>query len=205
MSVQTEFIPLLRECIKTFDSFEFEANQVAFHDTESHWMAIICQISVIVLGTKVEMELTVSRQNLDLMLLSPIMGIVSSATHIPVFANPVGRGYLNRDHDNFSVRGAQALLISLIEVVNIYKLASLSPNAILTYYSIAFEKAKRINNEIVFAQLSPLSTEGHKSSQFLTEIIMDKYGFCTNYPQNILISFQNIIINHSNIFKPELN
>ena len=205
MSVQTEFIPLLRDCINTFDSFEFEAKQVEFHTTESHWRAMICQISVIVLGTTVEMELTVSRQNLDLMLLSPIKGIVSSASHIPVFANPIGRGYLNRDHDNFSVRGTHALLISLIEVVNIYKLASLSPNAILTYYSIAFEKAKRINHEIVFAQLSPLSTEGHMSSQFLTEIIMDKYGFCTNYPQNILISFQNIIINHSNIFKPELN
>lgn len=205
MSVQTEFIPLLRDCINTFDSFEFEAKQVEFHTTESHWRAMICQISVIVLGTTVEMELTVSRQNLDLMLLSPIKGIVSSASHIPVFANPIGRGYLNRDHDNFSVRGAKALLISLIEVVNIYKLASLFPNAILTYYSIAFEKAKRINHEIVFAQLSPLSTEGHMSSQFLTEIIMDKYGFCTNYPQNILISFQNIIINHRNIFKPELN
>ena len=205
MSVQTEFIPLLRDCINTFDSFEFEAKQVEFHTTESHWRAMICQISVIVLGTTVKMELTVSRQNLDLMLLSPIKGIVSSASHIPVFANPIGRGYLNRDHDNFSVRGAKALLISLIEVVNIYKLASLFPNAILTYYSIAFEKAKRINHEIVFAQLSPLSTEGHMSSQFLTEIIMDKYGFCTNYPQNILISFQNIIINHRNIFKPELN
>ena len=51
MSVQAEFIPLLRDCIKTFDSFEFEAKQVEFHTTESHWRAMICQISLIELGS----------------------------------------------------------------------------------------------------------------------------------------------------------
>lgn len=205
MSVQTEFIPLLRDCINTFNSFEFEAKQVEFHTTESHWRAMICQISLIELGTKLEMELTVSRQDLYLELLSPFKGIESSASHVPVFANPIGRGYLNKDHDNFSERGANSLLRAIMDVANIFKLASLCPNSILTYYSIAFEKAKKVNHAAEFAQLSPVSKDGYEASNFLSEIIKGNYGFSTYYPQNMLVSFQNIITHHSNIFKPELN
>lgn len=205
MSVQTEFIPLLRDCINTFDSFEFEAKQVEFHTTESHWRAMICQISLIEIGTKLEMELTVSRQDLYLELLSPFKGIESSASHVPVFANPIGRGYLNNKHDNFSQRGANSLLRAIMDVVNVFKLASLYPNSILTYYSIAFEKAKIVNQTAEFSQLSPESKDGYKASNFLSDIIKGNYGFTTYYPQNMLVSFQNIITNHSNIFKPELN
>ena len=205
MSVQTEFIPLLRDCINTFDSFEFEAKQVEFHTTESHWRAMICQISLIELGTKLEMELIVSRQDLYLELLSPFKGIESSASHVPVFANPIGRGYLNNKHDNFSQRGANSLLRAIMDVVNVFKLASLYPNSILTYYSIAFEKAIIVNQTAEFAQLSPESKDGYKASNFLSDIIKGNYGFTTYYPQNMLVSFQNIITNHSNIFKPELN
>jgi len=205
MSVQTEFIPSLRECINTFNSFEFVAKQVEFHTIESHWRAMICQISVIELGTKLEMELTVSRQDLYLELLNPFQGIESSASHIPVFANPIERGYLNNDHDNFSEKGANSLLRALMDVINVFKLTSLFPNTILTYYSIAFEKAKKVNPTAEFAQLSPVSEEGLEASKFLSDKIKGNYGFTTYYPQNMLVSFQNVITNHSNIFKPELN
>lgn len=205
MIVQTEFIPLLMDCINTFDSFEFEAKQVEFHTTESHWRAMICQISLIELGTKLEMELTVSRQDLYLELLSPFKGIESSASHVPLFANSIERGYLNKDHDNFSERGANSLLRAIMDVANIFKLASICPNSILTYYSIAFEKAKKVNQAAEFAQLSPVSDDGLEASKFLADKIKGIYGFTTYYPQNMLVSFQNIITNHSNIFKPELN
>jgi hypothetical protein len=205
MSVQTEFIPLLRDCINTFNSFEFEAKQVEFHTIESHWRAMICQISVIELGTKLQMELTVSRQDLYLELLNPFQGIESSASHIPVFVNPIESGYLNNDHDNFSEKGANSLLRAIMDVVNVFKLTSLFPNTILAYYSIAFEKAKKVNQAVEFAQLSPVSDEGLEASKFLSDKIKGNYGFTTYYPQNMLVSFQNIITNHSNIFKPELN
>ena len=126
MRVQPKFIPLLKDCINTFNAFEFEAKLVELHTTSSHYWAMNCQISLIELGTKLQMELTVSRQDLHLKLLSPIKGIESYALHVPVFANPLGRGYLNKERDNFSERGANSLLMAIMDVVNAFKLASLS-------------------------------------------------------------------------------
>ena len=205
MSVLPEFITILRDCIKTFDSFEFEAKQVEFHTTKSNWRAILCQISVVELGTKLEMQLTVSRQDLYLELLSPLTGIESFASHVPVFANHIGRGYLNKGHDNFSDRGVKSLLRALMDVINLFKLATLYPNTILAYYSIAFEKAKVLNQKAKFAKLSPHSEDGREAYLLLEDTIKKNYGFTTYYPQHMLVCFQNIITNHSNIFKPELN
>ena len=205
MSVQSEFLPTLLNCIASFKSFQFEANQVGSRTTKYNTQAMICQISVIELGTKLEMELKVSRQNLDLKLLSPLKGIESCASHIPVFANFMTNGYLNKNHDNFSERGANSLLSALEDVVNVFKLATLFPNTILAYYSFAFEKAKQLNLEAKFAQLSPQSEDGRAAYLFIEHAVKKNYGFTTYYPQNILVCFQNIITNHSNIFKPELN
>jgi len=92
-----------------------------------------------------------------------------------------------------------------MDVVNLFKLTSLFPNTMLTYYSIAFGKAKKVNPTAEFARLSPVSDEWLEASKFLSDKIKDNYGFTTSYPQNILVSFQNIITKNSNIFKPELN
>ena len=138
-------------------------------------------------------------------LISPLKGIESSACHIPVFANPIGRGYINEAHDNFSERGANALLRALKDITSIFKLAALSPNIILTYYTIAFEKAKMINQEAAFGKLSPQTLEGRVACNFLTERISSLCGFSTFCEQDLLISFQNIINNNYEILETVLN
>ncbi len=205
MSVQTEFTKSLLDCILAFDSFDFEVKGVKFTKGKYQRRTVICQISVIELGTKLNMTLKVSRQDMTLTLISPLKGVESSACHIPVFANPIGRGYINEAHDNFSELGANALLRALKDITSIFKLATLSPNIILTYYTIAFEKAKMINQEAAFGKLSPQSLEGRVACNFLTERISNLCGFSTFCEQDLLISFQNIINNNYEIFETALN
>ena len=120
MGVQTEFTKTLLDCILAFDSFDFEVKGVKFTKGKYQRRTVICQISVIELGTKLNMTLKVSRQDMTLTLISPLKGIESSACHIPVFANPIGRGYINEVHDNFSERGANMLLRALKDITSIF-------------------------------------------------------------------------------------
>lgn len=205
MGVQTEFTKTLLDCILTFDSFDFEVKGVKFTKGEFQRKSVICQISVIELRTKLKMTLKVSRQDMTLKLISPLKGIESSACHIPVFANPIGRGYINEEHDNFSERGANSLLSAMKDVTSIFKLTTLSPNVILTYYYIAFEKARMINQKAEFGKLCPQTPEGKVAYSFLTKNISSLFGFNTFCEQDLLISLQNIINNNYEIFETELN
>ncbi len=205
MSVQTEFTKTLLDCILAFDSFDFEVKGTRFTKGEYQRQTVICQVSVIELGTKLNMTLKVSRQDMIVTLIGPLKGIESSACHIPVFANPIGRGYINEAHNNFSERGANTLLRALKDITSIFKLATLSPNIILSFYTIAFEKAKIINQEAVFGKLCPQTPEGRVACNFLTEKISSLCGFSTFHEQDLLINFQNIINNNYEIFETALN
>ena len=153
-------------------------------------------------SVQLEFELYIFSDEMFVTSLSPYKGILVCGSAISCPQEPIANGYLD-PQGYLTEKGSYCFFKILRDALSLYKIISERPNRILELYAVCFDLMHEQDSSLRFGHVNlQVDTDFTRA---LSRLIFSQYGIDVERSLDIFYSFQNIVMNHPDIFEGELN
>lgn len=163
---------------------------------------VIYRLSVDGGGERLELELHLGHSKIRVTSLFPYYGIVSHGPFLTPREDPVNHGFMD-SYGDLTQKGAYFLFLVLRDVLNVYEVALCCPNAILGLYTLCFQSLSKRDPSLKFGRVELKA--GSALTKSLGRVVKERCGFEVGWSVDLFHSFQDVVVNHPEIFRGNLN
>lgn len=191
------------EIIRTlYPSLKMNLKEESLNETDAFKRKLMFALSLLVGTEELEFELHVSCNRIFITSVKPYKGIIVCGPFISRPQDPLNNGFIDLS-GYLTQKGSFNLFRVLKDAISIYRIVKDQPNTILELYAVYFSVMHEQDPGLRFGYVN-IQVDTNLTLD-LARLVLTRFGLKVYSPLDLFYSFQEIVVNHPDIFSGELN